>query len=59
MVGNILRGNRIVIPGALIKKRVIELAHEGYQALIKTRSLLGFKVWFPKIDAALDQVVKK
>ena len=39
--------------------RVIELACEGYQGLVKTRSLLEFKVWFPKIDAAIDQVVKK
>ena len=57
--GNIvLRGNRIVIPDAL-QKRVIELAHEGHQGLVKTRSLLRSKVWFPKMDAAVDQVVKK
>ena len=38
--GNIfLRGNRIVIPDAL-QKRVIELAHEGHQGLVKTFSLL-------------------
>ena len=38
--GNIfLRGNRIVIPDAL-QKRVIELAHEGHQGLVKTCSLL-------------------
>jgi len=53
--GNIvLRGNRIVIPDAL-QKRVIELAHEGHQALVKLR----FKVWFIKMNAAVDQVVKK
>ena len=57
--GNIvLRGNRIVIPDAL-QKRVIELAHEGHQGLVKTRSLLRSKVLFPKMDAAVDQVVKK
>ena len=57
--GNIvLRGNRIVIPGAL-QNRVIELAHEGHQGLVKTRNLLKSKVWFPKMDAAADQVVKK
>ena len=57
--GNIfLRGNRIVIPDAL-QKRVIELAHEGHQGLVKTCSLLWSKVWFPKMDAAVDQVVKK
>ena len=57
--GNIvLRGNRIVIPDAL-QERLIELAHEGHQGLVKNRSLLRSKVWFPKMDAAVDQVVKK
>ena len=57
--GNIvLHGNRIVIPVAL-QKRVIELAHEGHQGLVKTCSLLRSKVWFPKMDTAFDQVVKK
>ena len=52
--GNIvLRGNRIVIPDAL-QKRVIEQAHEGHQGLVKTRSLLRSKVWFPKMDTAVD-----
>ena len=59
MDGNIvLRGNRIVIPDAL-QKRVIALAHEGHQGLLKTRSLLRSKVWFPKMDAAVDEVVNK
>ena len=57
--GNIvLRGNRIVIPDAL-QKRDIELAHEGHQGLVKTCSLLRSKVWFPKMDTAVDQVLKK
>ena len=57
--GNIvLHGNRIVIPVAL-QKRVIELAHEGHQGLAKTRSLVRSKVWFPKMDTAVDQVVKR
>ena len=54
----VLRGNRIVIPDAL-QKRVVELAHEGHQGLVKTRSLLRSKVWFPKMDPAVDEVVKK
>ena len=59
MDGNIvLHGNRIVIPVAL-QKRVIELAHEGHQGLAKTRSLVRSKVWFPKMDTAVDQVVKR
>ena len=42
----VLRGNRIVIPSAL-QKRVVEVAHEGHQGLVKTRGLLRSKVWFP------------
>ena len=57
--GNIvLRRNRIVIPDAL-QKHLIELAHEGHQGLVKTRSLLRSKFWFPKMDTAVDQVVKR
>ena len=54
----ILHGNRIVIPDAL-QKRVVDLAHEGRQGLVKAHSLLRSKVWFPKMDAAVDKVVKK
>ena len=35
----VLRGYRIVIPDAL-QKRVVELAHDGHQGLVKTRSLV-------------------
>ena len=52
--GNIvLHGNWIVIPDAL-QKHVMKLAHEGHQGLVKTRSLLRSKVWFPKMDAAVN-----
>ena len=55
----VLRGNRKVISDAL-QKRVVELAHEGHQGLVKTRNLLRSKVWFAKlINPAVDEVVKK
>ena len=38
---------------------LVELAHEGYRRLVKTRNLLRSKVWFPKMDPAVDEVVKK
>ena len=47
--GIILRGNRIVIPESL-QKRAVALAHEGHMGLVKTKSLLREKVWFPNID---------
>ena len=54
----VLRGSRIVVPDAL-QKQVVELAHEGHQGLVKTRSLLRSKVWFPRIDSLVDSVVKR
>ena len=53
----VLRGGRIVVPDAL-QKRVVELAHECHQGLVKTRSLLCSKVWFPRMDSLVDSVVK-
>ena len=53
----LLRGSRLVIPDAL-QKRVVQLAHEGHQGLVKTRSLLRSKVWFPRIDSLTDSIVK-
>jgi len=40
---------RIVIPTAL---KVIQLAHEGHQGIVKTKALLRSKVWFPNIDCS-------
>ena len=54
----VLGGSRIVVPDAL-QKRVVELAHEGHQGLVKTRSLLRSKVWFPRMDSLVDSVVKR
>jgi len=54
----ILRGSRIVIPDAL-QKQVVELAHEGHQGLVKTRTLLRSKVWFPRMDSLVDSIVKR
>ena len=53
----ILRGTRIVIPKSL-QEHVVELAHEGHQGLVKTKSLLREKVWFPNIDKLAESKVK-
>ena len=54
----VLHGSRLVAPDAL-QKRVVELAHEGHQGLVKTRGLLGSKVWFPRMVSLVDFVVKR
>ena len=55
--GILLRGNRIVIPKEL-QERAISLAHTGHQGLVKTKSLLRTKVWFPGIDKQVESVIE-
>lgn len=44
-----LTGTRIVVPQVL-RKRAVNLAHEGHQGIVKTKETLITKVWWPKID---------
>ena len=50
----ILRGMRIVIPQSL-RKRVINLAHEGHQGVVKTKERLRTKVWWPGMDREAEK----
>ena len=52
----ILRGNRIVMPNSL-RQRAISLAHEGHQGLVTTKKLLREKIWFPRIDQEVKQMI--
>ena len=40
----VLRGTRIVVPRKL-RKRVLDLAHEGHQGIVKTKESLRSDVW--------------
>ena len=40
----VLRGTRIIVPREL-RKRVLDLAHEGHQGIVKTKERLRSKVW--------------
>lgn len=42
----ILRGTIIVIP-TVLQGEVLQLAHKGYQGIVKTNTLLRTKVWLP------------
>jgi hypothetical protein len=53
----ILRGTRIAVPRKL-QERVVNLAHEGHQGVVKTKSLLREKVWFPSIDKLVEKKVE-
>ncbi len=51
-------GNRIVIPEVL-REHVVELGHEGYQGIVRTKNRLRSKVWWPEIDKMVERKVKK
>ena len=48
--GNIvMRGDRIVMPES-VWKHTLRLAHEGHQGMVRTKTRLNGKVWWPQID---------
>ena len=54
--GVILRGDKIVIPTSL-RNKVVKIAHEGHQGLVKTKQFLRSRVWFPKMDETVVTIV--
>ncbi|XP_039449504.1 uncharacterized protein K02A2.6-like [Culex pipiens pallens] len=57
-VGDILvRGTRLVVPQAL-RKRMIELGHEGHPGETVMKSRLRDRVWWPGLDKEVLQAVK-
>ena len=70
----ILRGTRIIMPYSLRQLRAIKLAHERHQGLAKTKQLLGSstrgsqargtrlllreKLWFPRIDKKVEDLIR-
>ena len=55
--GILLRNQRIVIPASL-RKRIIRSAHEGHQGVAKTKALIRSKVWFPKLDFMVENLIR-
>ena len=53
----LLHDNKIVIPKDL-QMRVIEIAHEGHQGIVRTKQLLREKVYFPGIDKLVGNICK-
>lgn len=53
----LLRNDRIVLPQTL-RKRAVQVSHEGHQGMAKTKAYLRSKVWFPGMDAGVEYSVK-
>ncbi len=54
--GLILRGSRIVVPQQL-RRRVLDICHEGHLGVVKSKQLLRSKVWFPGIDKSIEDMI--
>lgn len=54
----VLRGTRIVIPKSL-RYRIIKLAHQGHQGIVKTKQRLRETVYWPGMDNQVEREVKK
>ena len=53
----LLRGTRIVIPN-ILRDHVLKIAHEGHQGIVKTKTRLRSKVWWPKMDSDVEKLCK-
>ncbi len=54
----VLRRNRIVIRTKL-QVKAISLGHIGHQGVVKTKSLMREKVWFPNMDQMVETTIKE
>ena len=54
--GLILRGSRIVVPQEL-RRRLLDICHEGHLGVVKSKQLLRSKVWFPGIDKSVEDMI--
>ena len=52
-----LKRCKIVIP-AKLQSKVVDIAHEAHQGLVKTKALLREKVWFPGMDKVVETKIK-
>ena len=54
----IMRQSRIVIPKSL-RRKTVELAHQGHQGIVKTKARLREKVWWPGIDRDCEEYCRQ
>ena len=52
-----MRGNRVAMPEKMWS-RTIKLAHEGHQGVVRTKSRLREKVWWPDMDKQVEKLIR-
>ena len=58
VIGLVMQGMMIVVQLSL-RERVLELAHEGYQGILKTKDRLRSKVWWPNMNSVVERHCKR
>ena len=53
----LIKNNKLVIPRSL-RHKCIDLAHEGHLGIMKTKQLIRQKIWFPGVDAMVEDKIK-
>ena len=53
----IMKGSRIVIPENLWN-HTLQLAHKGHQGIVRTKSRLRDKVWWPQMDRQVEALIQ-
>ena len=53
----LLKDNRIILP-EVYQKIAIKLAHSGHMGIVKTKSLLRSKIYFPNIDKMTEEEIR-
>ena len=56
--GVVLRGECIFIPQCL-RSRVLYLAHDGHQGIIKTKTRLRLKAWWSRLDKDAENLCRQ
>ncbi|XP_043231405.1 uncharacterized protein K02A2.6-like isoform X5 [Amphibalanus amphitrite] len=56
--GLIFKGDRIVVPEEL-RRRLLDLAHEGHQGTVRTKQRLRELFWWPGMDANVECLVRQ
>ena len=54
----VLRGTHLIIPKSQ-GVQILKLAHEDHQGIVKTKLRLRSKVWWPKMDAEVEDYCKR
>lgn len=53
----LVRGDRVIPPTAL-RKRIIDLGHEGHPGIVRTKQRVRSRYWWPNMDREIEHYVR-